>query len=106
MGIYINEPIHRWASSQKTLFIYMGTFTNEPISPGGQTFITNRRGEDRNFYTKGGGDKHLYTKGQGDKHFSHYRLIGGGTNIFGREEEDVSEASKLFAGAKIFLRLF
>ena len=80
----------------------MGTFTNEPISPRGQTFITNRRGEDRIFYTRGGGTN-IYT--QRDKGTNIFHIIdwkGGGTNIFGREEEDVSEASKLFAGAKIF----
>jgi len=68
MGIYINEPIHRWASSQKTLFICMGTYIHEPISPGGQIFLTHRRGGDKQFYTEGG-DKHFYTKG-GEKHFS------------------------------------
>ena len=85
------------------------------FSPGGQTFLTQRRGGDKHF---------LNTGGRGDKHFSH---TGGGTNIFTSrggqtffvggsgayddvDEEMVvsianflmSEASKLPAGARIF----
>ena len=72
------------------------------LSPGGQTFLTHRRG----------GDKHFSHTGErgGDKHFSHTFYVGGGGTYDDVVEELVvsganflvTEASKLSAGARIF----
>ena len=76
------------------------------MSPGGQTFLTHRRGGHNHF---------SHTGGRGDKHFSHTGggqtfYVGGGVAYDDVVEEMVvskvnflaSEASKLSAGARIF----
>ena len=61
------------------------------LSPGGKTFLTYRGG--------GGMVKHFYTAGK--ESFS-VGIRGGNDDVDGGKEDNVSERSKLSAGAKIF----
>ena len=63
------------------------------LSPGGQTFLTHKRGINIS-HTEGGGHNHFHIKGAG-KHFYIKFTFNVGNTL-------VSEAIKLFTGARIF----
>ena len=63
----------------------------------GQIFLHWEGGT--NIFTLRGGDKHFYTE-RGEQTF-YVKDVGGDGDVDG-EEEDVSEASKLSAGDRIF----
>ena len=66
------------------------------LSPGGQTFLTHRRGGDKHFsHTGRRGDKHYFVGGSGAYDDVDEEMVVSEANIF------VSEASKLSAGARI-----